>query len=327
MWSNERPNRVFNNRMVELTCRFRFTEMGLGTQPGNPDIYREFIASKAPNAKTMEEEIAQSGIDEVAEKKITVFPMGKFFQTPDNQFFDTLNPRSLGNVKLNGDGIPLNPDGTPMSGEFVIVPFIWDYQWKGAFKEGIQMLSRIGKKKGAKKSAAKEETPATNTGEEKPKPKRGRPKKVVDSTEAEVEASNDFAAAKITAFKKVVDGNWFVKQRRIPLLVPDTWVDDLGDEHPSWVLDSNGKRTLNTFSRSLRADTMQGPRVTLASSQFVPAGTEFYCTFQLLNPADKEALLEILDYKMRFGMLQWRSGGKGTVIWTPADEHGRPIDD
>ncbi len=46
----------------------------LGTASNDPDIHREFIASKAPDAKSVEEEVACVGVDEVTEKNMTVFP-------------------------------------------------------------------------------------------------------------------------------------------------------------------------------------------------------------------------------------------------------------
>lgn len=46
----------------------------LGSMPNNEDIYREFIASKAPDAETTEQEVARLGADVVADKGITVFP-------------------------------------------------------------------------------------------------------------------------------------------------------------------------------------------------------------------------------------------------------------
>ena len=55
---------------VELT----FTEEVLGTQPNNKEIYGDYIASKAPDATTIEDEIAAVGVTEVEEKGMTVFP-------------------------------------------------------------------------------------------------------------------------------------------------------------------------------------------------------------------------------------------------------------
>lgn len=55
---------------VELT----FLEEVLGIASSNPDIYREFIASKAPDTPSTEDEVAALGADEVADKGMTVFP-------------------------------------------------------------------------------------------------------------------------------------------------------------------------------------------------------------------------------------------------------------
>lgn len=57
-----------------MKVRLTFTEPVLGTSPANEDIYREFIASKAEDAATIEEEVAALGADAVAEKGMTVFP-------------------------------------------------------------------------------------------------------------------------------------------------------------------------------------------------------------------------------------------------------------
>ncbi len=60
--------------MVTLKVKLTFTEAILGTSPSNEDVYREFIASKAENAATIEDEVAALGVDAVAEKGMTVFP-------------------------------------------------------------------------------------------------------------------------------------------------------------------------------------------------------------------------------------------------------------
>lgn len=44
--------------MGKKNVRLTFTEEVLGTSPNNPDIYREYIASKSPDAKTIEDEVA-----------------------------------------------------------------------------------------------------------------------------------------------------------------------------------------------------------------------------------------------------------------------------
>ena len=60
--------------MKEIKVRLTFIEGILGTAPNNQEIYREFIASKAPDAVNAEDEIAAIGVDEFTEKGMTVFP-------------------------------------------------------------------------------------------------------------------------------------------------------------------------------------------------------------------------------------------------------------
>lgn len=57
-----------------MKIRITFTEELLGTASANPDIHREFIASKAPDAATIEDEVAAVGAAAVADKVMTVFP-------------------------------------------------------------------------------------------------------------------------------------------------------------------------------------------------------------------------------------------------------------
>lgn len=50
------------------------TEEMLGSASGNPDLHHEYIASKAPDAKKTDEEVAALGVEAVEEKGITIFP-------------------------------------------------------------------------------------------------------------------------------------------------------------------------------------------------------------------------------------------------------------
>ncbi len=61
---------------MATTLKFKvtFIEGVLGTCTNNKEIYREFIASKSPDASTVEDEVAAVGADEVVEKTMTVFP-------------------------------------------------------------------------------------------------------------------------------------------------------------------------------------------------------------------------------------------------------------
>jgi hypothetical protein len=60
--------------MKQIKIKLTFTEEILGTAASDPKIHSEFIASKAPDAKTLEEEVAAIGAEEVEMKSKTIFP-------------------------------------------------------------------------------------------------------------------------------------------------------------------------------------------------------------------------------------------------------------
>lgn len=57
-----------------LKVKITFLEPVLGTWPSNQNVARDFIASKSPDAATIEDEVAALGADAVADKGMTVFP-------------------------------------------------------------------------------------------------------------------------------------------------------------------------------------------------------------------------------------------------------------
>lgn len=56
-----------------MKVRITFTEPVLGTRPADPELHTRFVASKAPDAKTMAEEVADLGAQEVDERTKTIF--------------------------------------------------------------------------------------------------------------------------------------------------------------------------------------------------------------------------------------------------------------
>ena len=204
--------------MKKLTAKLTTFEPILGTSPNNAEIYREFIASKAPDASTVEDEVAAVGADSVAEKGTTVFPRDE-------------NDR----------------------------PFFWDYQIKGMFKDACQMLARVpGKDENGKK----------------------------------IKSGNE--SAKLTAYKKVIDGLIFVQPRKIPIQF-------------------DGE--IEICQRPLRAQTAQGERVALAASEQIPAGSEIEFSVICLNDEHVKAVREWLDYGFLRGLGQWRNSGMGRFTW------------
>ena len=193
--------------MKTLKVKLTFTEPILGTCPQNEDIYRDFIGSKAPDASTVDDEVAALGADAVVEKGKTVFP------------------------RLD--------DGTP---------FLYDYQIKGFLKDTVGGLRKV-----------------KNT-----------------------------QSSKIKAYKKEIDKLIFPEPRCIPIL-----------------FDGN----IAECQRPLRAQTMQGERVSLAISESIPAGATVEFTITMLSDEHEALVRECLDYGRFSGIGQWRNSGKGRFTW------------
>lgn len=200
--------------MKMMKIRITLVEDMLGTASGNPDIHREYIASKSADAEKAAEEVSALPAEALIEKAMTVFPR------------DT-------------DGMPI----------------LFDYQLKGFLKESIGAL--------------------------------------VELTDLEEIRVNRTKLSKFT-FKRVVDNAVFVLPRKIRL-APIS----------------------GTCTRPLRAETMQGERVALATSEVVPAGTAFDCEIRTLNDskAFNELIRKALDYGALKGIGQWRNSGKGRFTW------------
>ena len=198
--------------MKIIRVRVTTTEEMLGTANSNPEIHEEFIASKAPDAPSREEEVAAIGAEEVFEKGMTVFPR--------------------------------NEEGRP---------FVWDYQWKGFFKDSCQMLRKI------------------------------------DGT----------ACSKIKAYKKEIDGLLFVSPRKIPVMFD-------GD--------------VGICQRPLRAQTAQGERIALASSESIPAGAVMEFEIMMMLDGYEKAVKEMLNYGKLRGFGQWRNSGKGRFDYEILEE-------
>jgi hypothetical protein len=65
------------------------------------------------------------------------------------------------------------------------------------------------------------------------------------------------------------------------------------------------------LQRSLRVQTAQGQRVTLAKSEVLPVGTTFTFTVKVLegSPFTREILEQLLSYGAHAGLGQWRNSG------------------
>lgn len=63
--------------METMKVRLTLLEDILGTLPADEEIYKKYIASKAPDPKTIADEVAAIGAEQVYDSKITVFPRNK----------------------------------------------------------------------------------------------------------------------------------------------------------------------------------------------------------------------------------------------------------
>ena len=190
-----------------LKIRITFTEDVLGTASKNPDIHRDFIAAKAPNALSMEEEVEAIGTEAMMEKSMTGFP-----RTDEGH------------------------------------PFLYDYQVKGFFKDTCAVLRKVPGSK----------------------------------------------CSKVKAYKKEIDGLLFVYPRKI-------------------LMNMDGEMTI--CERPLRAQTMQGERIALSSSEAAPAGTYIDLEIECLTKDMYELAIECLENGKRRGLGQWRNSGKGRFTY------------
>lgn len=98
----------------------------------------------------------------------------------------------------------------------------------------------------------------------------------------------------IKAYKKEIDKRVFVVERRVPFL---------------------GVKDVTYNERPLRAQTMQGERISLARSEQINDGSTIEFTIMCLNDDMVPVIEEWLDYGKLSGMLQWRNAGYGRFTW------------
>ena len=292
MWSNERENRVTRNA-VSMSILCQTISPTLATMPGSKEIFSKYIASKSNDPEKLKEELELFDATEAERQATTRFYRGVMFQDPTNpnpyKFYDRSNQA-------------IEP--VPTGAVPVIVNMMMDYQLGGFFKEKISMLQRATEKTSKSAKKTKEEAQQEEFIKDAASDFRAALKK------------ERFACSDIKAYKKTVDGLIKIKERKIPLIFPETfWDDEAGTDMPS--VDPNGLPWV--YQRSLRAQTMQGERVTLASSEVAPIGTCWSATIVLLDPALVPVVEECLDFGQFVGMLQNRGNGFGRFIWTPID--------
>ena len=101
-------------------------------------------------------------------------------------------------------------------------------------------------------------------------------------------------SAKLTAYRKKIDGLIFVEPRRIPIEV----VGEIG-----------------ILERPLRAQTAQGERVALARSEMIAPGSSIEFSVLCLSVIKETLLREWFEYGALRGLGQWRNANYGRFFY------------
>ena len=133
----------------------------------------------------------------------------------------------------------------------------------------------------------------------------------------------DISHVSAWSYKTAVDQYIMVNPRRIYLHAPDGTII----QEPS-----------GTLQRSMRVDTLQGPRVALARSETVPGGTWIQFQVSMFLPTVgprmkkdgtprkapplflRQNLMDAIEFASEQGFLQWRTGGYGRFRYTETTE-------
>jgi hypothetical protein len=118
-------------------------------------------------------------------------------------------------------------------------------------------------------------------------------------------------SSKIKAYKKEIDLRWFVYPH--------------AEDKTGRAIPINLAGEIGSCQRPLRAQTMQGERVSLANSETVPKGSTIEFDVVTIGEMNKALLLEWLEYGQFNGLLQWRNSGRGAFGFVAVDENGEIV--
>ena len=255
VWSNERYESAAELPVIKdrMKIEIRLLSPALGMSPADPDALK-YVAKKA------DEMNIDDGTTE--ERTTTIWPKAKFIKD-----------------KFDGHWVLVNepncPKADPDEVEVFTLPYIFDYQLRGMFKDSCGLLNR----------------------------------------------SKNNQSAELKSYKKRIDGNIFVVERKVPFNMPETYYNEnLKMEVPTYT--ENGG--LQTMSRPLRISGPSGERSAISISEIVPAYSTFKFEVLLTDSKLRPVVVEWLDYGMLHGIGQWRNSGIGIFAWRELDENWNP---
>ena len=188
------------------------------------------------------------------------------------------------------------------------IPFIFDYQWRGFFKEKMKYLRKVEGTVCSTIKAYRQEIDGLVFVRDRVNPIfmiGGDEIKTVDTiVDADgVERSIEEIAKKMKNDPDYVSGETMKK-----INTPEEAKKIFSDPHYR-------RAVITQLSRPLRASTPQGDMVAIACSECIQAGAS--CIFAVGSPLDeyKGAIKECLDWGRFSGTLQWRNSGKGRFVY------------
>lgn len=130
-WSNEQS--IDKPSIKEyMYIEIELLREALGMMPADPNILDSYIGSKAPDKATREEEVAEAGEQDVVDKMTTIWPMGYFYIDENGNLIDKADPFTNPAIKAISND----------SDRIVKLPYLYDYQIRGMFKDSCGMLWR-----------------------------------------------------------------------------------------------------------------------------------------------------------------------------------------
>jgi len=269
--------------MITYEIHLEFVEAVLGTASSDPEIHERYIASKAPDAKSLKEEVAALGTDAVEDRSMTRFPHME--------------------------------DGTPFLWDYQIKGFCKDackmmrYSSDSASKKVTNYLKKIdGCIFPSPRKIALHIPDCVYT----------TPRKGISVTVEPID--DDYFNITMTANEDAIGSipydPEYINYIEVPLLADGR---DIGktvelDEDMEWTRTVKmSRRIIHSCQRPLRAQTAMGERIALANSEELPAGT--WCDFKLSTLIEdaqtQKAIVEWFQYGFLRGIGQWRNSGKG----------------
>lgn len=269
--------------MITYDIHLVFVEAVLGTASSDPEIHERFIASKAPDAQTLKEEVAALGVDAVEDRSMTRFPHME--------------------------------DGTPFLWDYQVKGFMKDaakmmrYSSKSASKGLTNYLKKI--------DGCVFPTPRViplHVPETVYSTTRGGVSVVVEQVDG------DFVNVTLTADKSVIDSipydPDYIAFIEVPLHADGREIGktvELNEDNGWTATVKMPRHRAYSCQRPLRAQTAQGERIALANSEELPAGT--WCDFQITTLIEdaqmQKCIVEWFQYGFLRGIGQWRNSGKG----------------